>query len=55
MKAKKCMLGLYTGNGHVRVQQHFNSIASAVRFAHESGLLAYKVFVDGKVVRKGFC
>ena len=55
MAPKNCMLGLFTELGHACVQQHFESIAGAVRFAKESGCFSYKVFVDGKVVRQGFC
>lgn len=55
MAPKKCMLGLFTRYGHACVQQHFDSIASAVRFAKESGCFTYKVWVDCKVVRQGYC
>ena len=55
MKPKQCMLALNTANGHICVQQHFNSIASAKRFAKESGCFSYRIFVNGKLVRRGFC
>ena len=54
MKAKKCKLILNTNSGYCLVQ-HFQSIASALRFAKESGFFAYRIFVDGKKVRSGFC
>ena len=55
MKPKACMLDLFTRYGRACEQMHFDSIASAVRFAKESFAFTYKVYVDGKVVRKGFC
>lgn len=54
MKAKKCKLILNTKSGYCLVQ-NFQSIASAQRFAKESGFFAYRIFVDGKKVRSGFC
>ena len=55
MKAKKCMLALYTKHGNCCVKQHFESIAKAVRFSKESGCFSYKVFVDGEINRQGLC
>lgn len=55
MKTKECMLAINTRNGHICAQRHFDSIADAVRYAKDSGGFYYRVFVDGKVVRKGFC
>lgn len=54
MKSKKCKLILNTASGYC-LTQNFNSIASAVRFAKESGFFAYRIFVDGRKVRSGFC
>lgn len=54
MKPKKCKLILNTASGYC-LTQHFESIASALRFAKESGFFAYRIFVDGKLVRRGFC
>ena len=54
MKPKKCKLILNTASGYC-LTQNFNSIASAVRFAKESGFFAYRIFVDGRKVRSGFC
>ena len=54
MKSKKCKLILNTSSGYC-LTQNFESIASAVRFAKESGFFAYRIFVDGRKVRSGFC
>ena len=50
MKAKKCKLILNTSSGYC-LTQHFESIASAVRFAKESGFFAYRIFVDTSVLK----
>lgn len=55
MKAIKCMLAVNTANGHICVQRHFDSISQAVKVGRESCGFAYRVFVDCKVVRRGFC
>jgi len=54
MEKKKCKLILNTASGYC-LTQHFESIASAVRFAKESGFFAYRIFVKGRKVRSGFC
>ena len=53
-KSKKCKLILNTSYGYC-FTQNFNSIASAVKFAKETGYFAYRIFVDGHKVRSGFC
>lgn len=54
MKPKKCTLIINTSYGYC-VTNNFQSIAAAVRFAKESGLFAYRVFVNGRKVRSGYC
>ena len=55
MKAKKCKVLVNTRWGHVCQPAEFESIRKGVEWAKESGGFAYRVFVDGKLVRRGFC
>ena len=55
MKAKKCKVLFNTKWGYVATPMEFPSIHKAVEYAKDSGWFAYRVVVDGKVVRRGFC
>lgn len=54
-KAKECKLIINTANGYCFPTETHPSISSAVRSAKESFGFAYRIFIDGKVVKSGFC
>lgn len=54
-KGKECVLIVNTANGYCFTPEKHPSISSAVRAAKESFGFAYRIFVDGKVVKSGFC
>lgn len=54
-KPIECVVVVNTRWGHVCQPYHAKSIAEGVRWARESGGFVYRVFVNGKVVRRGFC
>ena len=55
MKPIECDVVVNTRYGHIYQPYHAKSIAEGVRWAKESGGFAYRILVDGKVVRRGFC
>ncbi len=55
MKAKKCTLIVNARNGHCFQPEECSSIAEAVRKAKEDCGFAYRIFVDGVCVKRGFC
>lgn len=55
MKAKKCKMVFNSRWGHISAPMEFPSISAGLKFAKESGWFAYRVYVDGKLVRRGFC
>lgn len=55
MKAKKCKIVFTARWGYIPAPMEFPSISAGLKFAKESGWFAYLVYVDGKLVRRGFC
>jgi len=57
MKAKPCELIVNTRwTGHICQPMKFPSIAEAVRWAKGgNGGFWYRIYVDGKKVRQGYC
>lgn len=55
MKAKKCVVVVNTRGGHFCVPCEAESISKGVKHGKAAAGFAYRVFVDGKVVRSGFC
>lgn len=53
-KPKKCEVLCNNRWGYVATPYKAESISAGVRWAKESGWFAYRVLVDGKVVRRGF-
>lgn len=53
MKAKKCKALFNNRWGACATPMEFPSIRKAVEYAKDSGWFAYRVVVDGKVVRRG--
>lgn len=51
--AKECTVVCNTKNGYCLTPHKFKSIREAVRYAKELGM-AYRVFVDGQCVRRGW-
>ena len=41
--------------GHIATPVDFPSIAAGVRWAKESGWYCYRIFANGKIVRRGYC
>lgn len=54
MKPIKCKVLCNNRWGYVATPYEANSIAEGVRWAKESGWFAYRIIVDGRVVRRGF-
>lgn len=55
MKSCKCTLVVNTRWGYCFTPTKCDSIAEAVRTAKASGGFAYRIFANGKVVRRGYC
>lgn len=53
MNGKPCTLVLNTKWGYCMTPQNCNSIAAALKIAKKSGM-AYRIFVGGKVVKRGW-
>jgi hypothetical protein len=54
-RAKPCKVVLTGRNGYVATPVDAPSIAEGMRIAKSSGWFRYRIFVDGRVVRQGFC
>lgn len=54
-KGKECFLIINTASGYCLPTTKHPSISDAVRTAKESFGFAYRIFIDGKVVKSGFC
>lgn len=54
-KSQECTLVVNTANGHICQPLKCKSIASAYRIGKESCGFAFRIFVDGKCVKRGFC
>ena len=52
-KAKRCTVICNTRNGYCISPYECKSISEAIRYAKELDL-AYRIFVDGKLVRSGW-
>ena len=52
-RAKECEIILNTRNGYCMTPHKCNSISEAIRYAKEMGL-AFRIFADGKLVKKGW-
>ena len=55
MKAQKCTLIVNTRNGYCLTPEEHSSIKEAARAAKESFGFAYRIFVNGKNIRSGYC
>lgn len=55
MKPRKCILVVNTRWGYCFMPTKCDSISEAVRTAKESGGFAYRIFVNGHVVKTGYC
>lgn len=55
MKAIPCILLINTASGYVMSPIRCNSIGEAVKEGKNGYGFAYRVIVNGKVVRKGLC
>lgn len=53
-KPKKCEVLCNNRWGYVAMPYKAESISAGVRWAKDSGWFAYRILVDGKVVRRGF-
>lgn len=49
-----CKVICNTRWGYCMTPQEFPSIRQGIKYGRESGLFAYRVFVNNKVVRRGF-
>ena len=54
-KLIECDVVVNTRWGYVFQPYHAKSITEGVNWARKSGGFAYRVFVNGKLVRRGFC
>lgn len=54
-KSTPCKVVFNGRNGYVATPLDAPSIAAGVRMAKGSGWFRYRIFVDGRVVRQGFC
>lgn len=52
-RAKECEIILNTRNGYCMTPHKCNSISEAIRYAKEMGL-AFRIFADGKLIKKGW-
>lgn len=55
MKPIKCTVIVNTKWGYCSTSYEAKSISEGVKYAKSSGGFAYRVLVNGKVVRRGFC
>ena len=55
MKAIPCKLILNTTSGYIATPIDFPSISKAVSYAKDSCYFAYRIFVNNKCVKQGFC
>ena len=55
MKGQNCTLIVNSRNGYCFTPEKHPSISSAIKSEKESFGFAYRIFVDGKCVRRGFC
>ena len=54
-KSIPCKVVCNSRYGTISTPIDFPSIAAGVRWAKESGWFYYNIFVNGKIVRRGFC
>ena len=54
-KGIECTLIVNTANGYCFTPSKHPSIRSAVREGKDTIGFAYRIFVEGKVVKRGFC
>lgn len=52
---KPCKMILNTRMGQCSEPLIFSSISAAIRFAKGSGYFRYRIFVEGKLWKQGYC
>lgn len=55
MKPVSCTLIINTASGYEMAPIECKSISEAVKLGRESYAFAYRIFVDGRIVRRGYC
>ena len=54
-KSIPCKVVCNSRYGTISAPIDFPSIAAGVRWAKESGWFSYRIFANGKIVRRGYC